>query len=72
MVYLYDYFLINRLYSDYKFYRITKIKSFLKIRDYKNYTKNSVEFKIYSYFILDWIQYKNPLWYKVPFVDKIR
>lgn len=72
MVYLYDYFLKNRLYSDYKFYRITKIKSFLEIRDYKNYSKNSVEFKIYSYFILDWIQYKNPLWYKIPFVDKIR
>lgn len=71
MVYLYDYFLKNRLYSDFKFYRVTKIKNFIKIRDYKNSSKNSIEYKIYSNFILDWIQYKNPLWYKIPFVDKL-
>jgi len=72
MVYLYDYFMKNRLYSDFKFYRVTKIDKFISIRDYKNEPKNSVEFKIYSDFLLDWIQYKNPLWYKVPFIDKIR
>ena len=71
MVYLYDYFLKNRLYSDFKFYRVTKIKNFIEIRDYKNSSKNSIEYKIYSNFILDWIQYKNPLWYKIPFVDKL-
>ena len=72
MVYLYDYFMKNRLYSDFKFYRVSKIKGFIVVRDYKNEAKDSIEFKIYSEFILDWIQYKNPLWYKVPFVNKIR
>ena len=72
MVFLYDYFMKNRLYCDFKFYRVSKIKQFIIVRDYKNDAKNSVEFKIYSDFILDWIQYKNPIWYKVPFVNKIR
>ena len=72
MVFLYDYFMKNRLYSDFKFYRVSKIKGFIVVRDYKNEAKDSIEFKIYSEFILDWIQYKNPLWYKVPFVNKIR
>lgn len=72
MVYLYDYFMMNRLYSDFKFYRISKIKPFIEIRDYKNEPMNSIEFKIYSDFLLNWIQYRNPLWHKVPFVSKIR
>lgn len=72
MVFLYDYFMKNRLYSDFKFYRISKIKPFITVRDYKNDPKDSIEFKIYSDFLLDWIQYRNPLWYKVPFVNKIR
>jgi hypothetical protein len=53
MVFLYDYFMKNRLYSDFKFYRVSKIKQFIIVRDYKNEPKNSVEFKIYSDFILD-------------------
>jgi hypothetical protein len=72
MVFLYDYFMKNRLYCDFKFYRISKIKQFITVRDYKNDSKDSIEFKIYSDFILNWIQYRNPLWYKVPFVNKIR
>ena len=72
MVFLYDYFMKNRLYSDFKFYRVSKIKRFIEIRDYNNEPKNSTEFKIYSDFILDIIQYRNPLWHKVPFVSKIR
>ena len=72
MVLLYDYFMKNRLYSDFKFYRVSKIKKFIVVRDYKNEAKDSIEFKIYSDFILDWIQNRNPLWYKVPFINKIR
>ena len=72
MVFLYEYFMKNRLYSDFKFYRVSKIKKFIEVRKYKNEPKNSLEFKKYSEFILDWIQYKNPLWHKVPFVTKIR
>jgi hypothetical protein len=72
MVFLYEYFMKNRLYSDFKFYRVTKIKEFILIREFKNEPKDSIEFKKYSEFMLDWIQYKNPIWQRVPFVDKIR
>jgi hypothetical protein len=61
MIFLYNYFMINRLYSDFKFYRISKIKKFIKIRQYKTYPKNSLEFKIYSHFLLDFIKNLNPL-----------
>lgn len=37
MVPVYDYFMKNRLYSDFKFYRISKIKKFIEIRSFKNY-----------------------------------
>jgi len=53
MIYLYDFFMKNRLYSDFKFYRVTKIKKFIEIRNYHNEPKNSLEFKIYSEFLLD-------------------
>lgn len=72
MVFLYDYFMKNRLYSDFKFYRVSKIKEFILIRSYKNDPKDSLEFKKYSDFVLNWIQYKNPIWHKVTFIDKIR
>jgi len=70
MLFIYDYFMKNRLYCDMKFYRVTKIKPFIEIRKYKSSPKNSLEHKIYSDFIIDWIKYENPLWYKVPFVSK--
>ena len=70
MLFIYDYFLKNRLYCDMKFYRVTKIKTFMDIRKFKTSPRNSVEHKIYSDFVIDWIKYENPLWYKVPFVKK--
>ena len=53
MVFLYDYFMKNRLYSDFKFYRVSKIKGFILIRDYKNDPKDSITFKKYSDFIIN-------------------
>lgn len=70
MIFIYDYFMHNRLYCDVKFYRVTKIKPFIEIRKYKASPIDSVEHKIYSNFIIDWIKYNNPLWYKVPCVSK--
>lgn len=61
MVFLYDYFMKNRLYSDFKFYRVSKIKDFIVVRHFKNEDEDSAEFKIYLNFILDFIQYQNPL-----------
>ncbi len=94
MVFLYQYFMINRLFSDMKFYRVSKILKFIEIRKYNNYSfnspprakrggvsltqaackaarGNSEEFLIYSEFLLNWIQYQNPKWHKVPFVSKL-
>jgi hypothetical protein len=70
MLFIYDYFMHNRLYCDMKFYRVTKIKSFIEIRKYKTSLKGSLEQKIYSNFVIDWVKYDNPLWYKIPFVNK--
>ena len=70
MLFIYNYFMQNRLYSDMKFYRVSKIKPFIEIRKYKKSIKGSIEHKIYSDFVIDWIKYENPLWYKVPFVVK--
>lgn len=53
MVFLYQYFMRNRLYSDFKFYRVSKIKQFIVIRDFKNEPKDSLEFKKYSEFMLN-------------------
>ncbi len=61
MLFIYDYFMRNRLYCDMKFYRVTKIKYFIEIRKYKTYPKFSVEHKIYSDFVIDLIKYNNPL-----------
>ncbi len=72
MIYLYKYFMLNRLYSDMKFYRIAQILKFMKIRKYKNYNFESKEYLIYSKWLLNWIKYQNPKWYKVPFVSKLR
>ena len=50
MIYIYDYFMNNRLYSDFKFYRVSKIKRFIEIRKYKTSPFDSIEYKIYSDF----------------------
>lgn len=71
MLFIYDFFMKNRLYSDMKFYRVSKIKPFMEIRKYKSSLKGSIEHKIYSDFVIDWIKYQNPLWYKVPFIKQI-
>jgi len=70
MLFIHDYFMVNRLYSDMKFYRVSKIKPFMEIRKFKFSPQGSVEHKLYTDFVKDWIKYQNPSWRKVPFVDK--
>ena len=72
MLFVYDYFMKNRLYSDFKFYRVSKIKPFIIIRDYKSFSQDTLEYKKYSEFMLNWVQYKNPSWNKLSYIDKIR
>jgi hypothetical protein len=53
MMLLYDYVMENRLYSDMKFYRVSQIKKFIEIRKYKYSEFQSIEYKIYSDFLLN-------------------
>ena len=71
MIFIYDYFMLNRLYSDFKFYRVSKIKYFIEIRELKNNPKDTIEYKIYRDFILDWVQYLNPTWNKLTYISKL-
>nr|YP_010003042.1 hypothetical protein JXX86_mgp05 [Ulva sp. TM637]AZP40111.1 hypothetical protein [Ulva sp. TM637] len=71
MIFLYEYFMKNRLFCYMKFYRISKIKYFLTIRHYQKYPKHSLEFRIYSSFLVDFIKYQNPRWPRVPFVKNL-
>ena len=68
---VYDYFKRVRLYSDFKYYRVMKIKKFLTLRHFKSSAYGSVEYRIYSEFCLDFIMYQNPKWTKVPLVAKL-
>ena len=60
MLYIYDYFMRNRLYCDTKFYRVSKIKPFIEIRKYKISPLHSLQHKIYSNFVIDFVKYNNP------------
>jgi len=71
MLPLYDYAIKNRLYSDFKFYRVSQIPKFLEIRHFQKFPFESLEFKRYSTFLLNWIQHRNPKWTKVLFVNKL-
>nr|ULC80535.1 hypothetical protein [Ulva rigida] len=71
MIFLYEYFMKNRLFCCMKFYRISKIKYFLTIRHYQKYAKHSLEFRIYSSFLVDFIKYQNPKWPRIPFVKNL-
>ena len=72
MIHIYNFFMKNRLYSDFKFYRISQIKEFLLIKDYQKLPKNTFEYTMYKKFILNWVKYKNPSWYNLSLINKIR
>lgn len=53
MLHVYNYVMKNRLYCDFKFYRVSQIPRFLEIRQFHKMPYNSPEFKIYSMFLLN-------------------
>ena len=71
MIFVYEYFMKNRLYCDMKFYRISKIKPFLALRHYHNCPSTSLQWRLYRDFVLDFIQHRNAMWHRVPFVKKL-
>lgn len=71
MIFLYKAFMKTRLYCDFKFKRISSIKRFLEIRHYRSCSPETVEFKVYKDFLINWIKYQNPKYYNVPFYQKL-
>jgi hypothetical protein len=59
MLPIYNYFKKNRLFSDFKFFRVMQIKKFLLLRSYKNFPKDSYEFQMYRKFIKQFFVYLN-------------
>lgn len=59
MLPLYNYFLINRLYSDFKFYRAMQIKRFLELRQYNNYLEDSPEYLLYYNMVKNFLTHLN-------------
>lgn len=71
MIHLYDHFMKYRLYSDFKFYRISKIPSFLQIRNLKSCPKNSDEYKVYSKWVLNFMSHLNPKYTKLTYYQRL-
>jgi hypothetical protein len=71
MIFVYQYFMKNRLYSDMKFYRVSKIKPFMALRHYRACPSTSLQWRLYSEFLLDFIKHLNPMWHRTPFVQKL-
>lgn len=71
MIHLYNHFMKYRLYSDFKFYRISQIRSFLQIRHYQSSNKTSLEYKVYSKWVLNFISHMNPTYTKVSYYNKL-
>ncbi len=69
---MYEYFMENRLYSDYKFHKVSLIKKFLEIRHCQYADKNSVNYAIYCDFLFEWFHYNNSLWTREPFIQEVK
>jgi len=71
MNFLYNFFIKNKSHCNIKFYRLMKIKSFLKVRHYKNFEINSPEHKVYSNCVKDFISYLNPKYINLSYYKKL-
>ena len=71
MIHIYNFVMGFRLYSDFKFYRVSMIPTFLKIRHFQKKPLGSIEHQAYSKWVLDFITYLNPKYTKVSYLDKL-
>lgn len=71
MIYLYNFSMTSRLYSDFKFYRFTQIKRFLEIRHFKNSEKGSPEHKAYSKWVINFVSHLNPIYTKLTYLSEL-
>lgn len=59
MLNLYNYFKLNRLYNDFKFYRAMQIKRFLELRSLHNCPQDSPEYRVYYNFVYTYCTHLN-------------
>jgi hypothetical protein len=59
MLPIYNYFLINRLYSHFKFYRVMQIKRFLELRVFHKHPTSSPEFQLFLQFVTEYVTHLN-------------
>ena len=71
MIFLYDFVMKSRLYSEFKFYRLSQIKYFLQVRHFKNFPKKSFGHIVYSNWVLNFISYLNPNYNKVVYISEL-
>lgn len=71
MIYLYNFSMASRLYSDFKFYRFTQIKRFLEIRHFKKSEKGSPEHKAYSKWVINFVAHLNPVYIKLTYLSEL-
>jgi len=71
MVHVYNFIMKSRNYSDFKFYRITQIKNFIEIRNFKNSPKGSEEHRIYSKWVFNFITHLDPGYTKKSYLKNL-
>jgi|TARA_B110000261_G_scaffold164645_1_gene215645 hypothetical protein len=71
MIHLYDFVMKSRVYSDFKFYRFSQIKSFLQVRHFQKFPKKSSEHIAYSQWVFNFISYLNPNYNKVVYISEL-
>lgn len=59
MMPLYKYAQENRLYSDFKYYRIMQIKRFVELREYKEYPRETPEYELYKNYVKEYVTKNN-------------
>ena len=71
MIHLYNFIMAYRLFSDFKFYRISQIPVFLEIRHYKNEPIGSFEHQAFSKWVINFVSYLNPKYTKIHYLNQL-
>ncbi|MAS43780.1 MAG: hypothetical protein CML43_11630 [Rhodobacteraceae bacterium] len=59
MMDIYEYFKKQRLYSQFKYFKVMQIREFVDLRGYKKFDKESIEHRKYSHFLNKFSTYMN-------------
>ena len=71
MIHIYRFVQSFRLFSDFKYYRVNQIPTFLQVRQYKKEKKGSFEHRAFSRWVIDFISYQNPKSTQVSYLSQL-